>query len=323
MKENTQYVRIISNDVGALQVLVSIMLFSVFAFVSLAIDIGIARMVHRRVTQAADASALAGVAMLKNETLTHDELIAIATAEAGLLAQANGVGNDEFSVVSIAIGKWNESSGAFLDQSVLSQGDTLNAVQVVTRKHVPIVFGRIFGMERLSPSARAIAVLSGASQVVCAVPYAVEFQAVQGKSFGDLIPVGWNSSGNWGKIDLGGENMSSGSDFLEAMEFGVCSEPVQIGDQISPATGFAQVQQGFQRRFNVQPIITIPVVTPFPNGNSGNVTVLGFIAGKLTGDTDGEGHHWSGDLELQSDVLGAGAGGPPGAPFAWSRALVL
>jgi hypothetical protein len=145
---------------------------------------------------------------------------------------------------------------------------------------VQAFFGAVLGIDTLRPNASAIAAVDGAGEVNCLIPFGLNASVLAGANFGDIITITGPSPGNWGKIDIDG-NMSSNPVFVAAMTNLLCTSGVSIGDQFDPGTGFAGVLDGFEGRIALNPIVILPVVDHFPNGNSSKVTVVGFVAAKL------------------------------------------
>jgi len=110
--------------------------------------------------------------------------------------------------------------------------------------------------------------------------------------------------------------MSSGSNFLDAMLNGVCNQDADIGDSVSPGTGFGGSisnvfdQVGSQAR---QKNMTFAVVTPFSNGNTAPVSILEFINVDLISQS-GSGGNWSGTFKLVARNVTPPVGGGSGAP---------
>jgi len=142
---------------------------------------------------------------------------------------------------------------------------------------------------------------------------------MQGKHYGDTISISQPSPGDWGKLDVGGINSSSGPVFFDSMQSGMCSAILKVGDTVSPGTGYAQVTPAFEERLDTNPIVTMPIVQAFGNGNS-QVTIVGFIVAELL--TQGNnGSNWNGQIRFLREETGLGASGSVGQPYAMNRVL--
>src|SRR5262249_22676782 len=131
-----------------------------------------------------------------------------------------------------------------------------NAVRVAARRQVPTAFGRILGFRELDPATHSIAYLSGTGSATCLAPFGITQAVVDANGYGNVIDISSPSPGNWGKLDIGG-NMSSNPVFVDGMVNGLCNTTVNVGDAISPGTGFAGVINGFDGRYDVNPFMLI------------------------------------------------------------------
>ena len=97
--------------------------------------------------------------------------------------------------------------------------------------------------------------------------------------------------GNWGKLDLGGYNMSSGTVFEEAMLNGLCGIEVSIGDIVEAGTGFSgPLGTAFEPLIGKE--ILLSLVSDFSPGNSQPVALEDFIKVKLL-EQDLSGVNWT------------------------------
>jgi hypothetical protein len=175
------------------------------------------------------------------------------------------------------------------------------------------------GMSQMTPSVASVAVIGAANSVPGLIPFGVSTNEMDGVQYGDIITVHWQGSGNWGKVNLCGINMSSGPNFDNYMLNGVpCA--VAIGDTFNSGTGNAHVDSAFEGRIARDPIVAIPIVDDFGNGTK-PVTVQGFVVAQLL-TSGGAGNHWSGDIKILREFVGKTIGGPPVSPAALARILV-
>ena len=308
-----------SSDCGGVIPLVAVVILVLLQSLSFAIDLGNAYVEQRKIHIAADAAALAGVAVYANVPGAIDS-VAVAEAsivpEAREIANANGLSDQELVLGGgIIPGNWDPAARVFTART-----PPLNAVRVLAGRNVPTFFARLFNWDFLQPKVYSTARIGGANRVQCAVPFGIDDDLLVGKEFGDVIFIGRESPGNWGKLDIG-DNMSDGGQFEESMIEGICDVRLSVGDAVSPGTGFAGVRSGFDGRIEVNPIVIIPIVDEFHEGNSVDSIIMGFIAVEIISNGN-RGAHWNGNIRLIDANAGTGTGGPLGPPFATSRVLV-
>lgn len=317
------------NQHGIVLVLTAVGLFAFIAFVSLAVEISLGRAHQRHLQAGADAAALAGTLELaKNPVLSLP-----AQQEAGNAATANILTNSE--VTAIEVGTWDFTSKQF-SPSV----PPYTAIRVAARRTVPVIFSQLLSWSALTPAVESVAVVTNPSEATCVIPYGIGYNFLSdlisnGLNYGDVITVEGESSGNWGKLDIGG-NMSSLPDFTEAMVNGACTSPLSIGEMIEQATGYAGVPIGFEDRIDLNPIVVIPVVTLYPlnvygsdfDDGNGNVQVMGFIVAELieqsghqgnnNNDNNGNDNNNQGNGHGQGGVASDNPGGGTGNGANWS-----
>ena len=71
----------------------------------------------------------------------------------------------------------------------------------------------------------------------------------------------------------------------------------------------------------VNPNIVVAVVDHFPQGNSDDLTVLGFISMRILSQNN-RGSNWNGQFQITDELVGSGSGGPSGGPYPETRNLV-
>ncbi len=291
---------------GAVVLLAAVLAFALMGAAAISYDLGLARIRRLDAQVACDAGALAGVTQLM-----QGQTAAVAQTEARNVASINlpnGI------IQSVEIGRWDGANQAFVTTGLP------NAVRIFAAQSVPTVFSRVWGQLSTTPRTMAIATYDGSNDVNCLIPFGLEDDSLVGKNYGDTMTINHASPGNWGKLDIGG-NMSSNPVFLAAMASGACSATVSIGDLLSPGTGFAGVVNGFDSRIASNPIVTMPIVNGFSNGNSSPVTVVGFVVAQLILQ-NGNGQNWSGQIRLLNEFAGNSSGGSIGAPGSHARFLV-
>jgi len=293
---------------GAMVLLVSIMATALLGMAALAVDIGLARSKRFDLQVAADAGALSAIRLLTVSGVTMDEI----RTEARLMALQNSPG----ATVTAEVGRWTGST--FLT----GNGVAVNAVRVVATESVPTAFAKIWRIFSTEPLARAIAMNGGSNDVNCVIPFGIEDRVIRNSRYGDTLDLSRASAGNWGKLDIDG-NMSNGNAFVTAMTSGFCSRTISIGDQISPGTGFARVDEGFEQRRQLNPIVIMPIVSGFSNGNSQPVIVRGFIVARLISQGQGNGARWTGRIQFLNDYVGNSIFGNITEPLGQGRQLVF
>jgi len=313
--------KMLNSEQGAVYVFVCFLLLIALQIVGLVTDFGISWNEERQLQIAVDAGALAGVNRYVTNPVTVNSLSAAnltVVPEAIEVAGANRTTSSEIvSAGGVVPGNYNPSTQVFSPLTT-----PLNALEVNSRKQVDTIFGRLLDWSSLVPEVSSLARIGASNRVSCLVPFGLDDDILVGRNFGDILDIGRNSPGNWGKLDIGG-NMSSLPNFVDAMINGICGVVVNIGDQFDPATGFAGVRNGFDGRIASNPIVTLPVVDRFPNGNSQQITIMGFVVVELISQGRRNGANWNGTIRFLNRSTGLGVTGSiPGPPFASSRVLV-
>ena len=298
---------------GSTLVLVVIFIVVLFAFAALSIDMACVYQQERDMQSATDVAALSAVQLLTNRSASATSVI----QQALTLARANGVSAGEVAasnVGTIEVGTWNTNALVFTANTPQSQW---NAVLVPAKRNVPLVFARVVGMGHMTPHAQSVAMEGGLRSVSGLIPFGVTTNELHGLTYGGVIDTGIVSPGDRGKINLCGLKMSSDPNFQQYMVSGVdCA--VFVGSQWDPGPGNSAFQAGFDDRLAVNPFVTMPIVDAFPNGNSGQVTIEGFVQGMLLSS----GGKWNGQIQLLSFAIGGVIGGPTNMPYAQVRVLV-
>ncbi len=284
-----------NQEQGGVMVFVVLILGVLAGFAALAIDISRARDQDRLINWATDSAALAGVAKL----IVPGALDADVTAEARALALANGLNDTELTNGGgIQIGSWNSTTKVFV-----ANGSPKNAVRVGAKRAVPTLLGRLMKQYTVNPRVDSIAMAS-AGTAACLKPFGIETEMLGNVSLLQSFTIGGkgdaqSAPGNWGKVDIGDDNMSSGPVFEDAMLNGVCGTELHIGDTVSPGTGFAGLRDAFNTLYSLgQTTMFVALVDAFPNGNSGMATIQGFAKILLQGPTTGGGSNWTAQFKL-------------------------
>lgn len=302
---------------GGVLVLVAVWLVPALLFVAMAVDYGLMFERQRRIQNATDAAVLAGALALAETAGSDAQKISAGVAAASEIAAANGL-NIATESQGISAGNWDLEAGIF--QANVAP---FNAVQMHARRVVPTIFARLIGQLSFEPKVESIAVAStGGSNGTdgCLRPIAFEAPFLIGPpgiEEGQDFCVGPDSPGNWGKVDLPDENgdpinMSSGRNFENAMNNGVCGSPVVAGDELGAGTGFGgSIAQVFQDLIQ-SGLVEWPalVVSEFGNGNSSPVNLDSFVRVRLNSFT-GRGNNYNACFTLL-DWIPGGNGLPPG-----------
>lgn len=248
-----------------LLVFVAILMMSL----SFAIDIGRAHDQQRQMQIAADAASLAALGSL-GAASSYSSVLTTVTA----IAQANGVSPQEIMANPPRCGVWSE--GSFVPQRTSQCDSSSTAVEVSVNRSLPAHFARILNKEQFNLTARAISYLPPAVNGSCIRPFGVENSYLSPLNIpagGTFSVRGTQGSGNWGKLDIGG-NMSSGTQYTAMMQNNVCHPDVAVGNSVSVGTGNAQIEQVFQTLLEdpTPPLaaqnMIIAVTSDFANGNS-------------------------------------------------------
>lgn len=315
---STQLHRFGRDQRGGTLILFAVFLLVLFGFAALCIDVGHVFEQQRRIQSGTDSAALAAVVLLTNAAPVKADAI----TEAMNIAAANGISSAEIAAGSIGeveVGNWKSPT-------FTANATPLNAVRVTARRTVPLWFGRVIGFGQMTPGVRSVAVVTklgsipfGGSGLL--IPYGLVYNDALTYKVGDIIDVATNGQGNWGKLDLCSK-MSGRNEFIDHIVGGVdCT--VSVGDSISSSTGNAGVDDGFNGRITSNPMVLIPLVDAFGNGNKDSV-IQGFIMAELL-YSNKNGSHWNGKIKILGAVLattGDNGGSTGGQPFAWGRALV-
>ena len=316
MNKTTTCIKSRSDSAGGFIVpLFAVFLLVLLSFVALAIDLGSGYVEKRRLQIATDAAALAG-ALAIDSTLDVAANLALVQPEAQKAAFANELTLAELQARGgITVGNWDLNNKVFSPNTA-----PVNAVRVMAERTRSTFFAHLIGWKSLAPAVSSVAAAGKATGARCVVPFGIHQDKVHGKAFGERIFVGFESPGNWGKLDVGG-NMSGYNQFYDAFTNGICGTTLKVGDMVDPAPGFAAVDNGYTARIPINPYIIIPIIKTWPPGSSAPVEVLGFVKAKLIGDGS-TGHNWTGEIEFVEKFSGSGLGGPPDDPYMNSRALV-
>lgn len=249
---------------GSVIVMVAAMLSVMVGLTALVVDLGLLYATRVKLTNLADAAALAGV-----QELPRNNSAAYATASE--YAQLNG------------------KTGDRVDIRVLN-GTT---VAVKATRTIPLMFAGIFGLATCDVSGAAAARVNPVSRLTGTVPFGLVQQTlVYGQVYTIKIGSGTasgNYHGNFGALALGGTGASV---FRDNIKFG-SDVSIQAGDWVKTETGnmVGPTKQGISYRYNQDPgatfetvaknsarILVVPVIQSLDVSGRGAVLVVGFAA---------------------------------------------
>jgi hypothetical protein len=264
----------------------------IIGFVALAIDVGRVRNVQRNIQYAADAGSAAGALLVGDAAFSDKDVI----LRAQIFAIANGLSAAEISAGGgIEVGNWDSANRRFSPGAAVR-----NAVRVRALRTVGSSFAQVIGRDVLTPRTVSVAV-NAPSQPACVKPFGFDKGLIDSLKLEENFVIGSASPGNWWKVNLAGINMSSGTNFSDAMLGKVCPSPVAKGDLTSSATGFSNsIPMVFEDVINAKlQRMIVPVVTVPKNGKS-SVEILEFAEVELRNPSYAgkNGANWQAEFKL-------------------------
>lgn len=306
---------------GSVMVLVAVGMAALLGFAALAVDVSHLYQQQRDIQSATDAAALAASALITNPPAADSTII----QEAVNLAAANGVSASEISASSVSnsgtiqLGEWDGSS-------FTAGTKPYNAVRVPAKRTVNLFFGPVVGLKQKVTSVHSVAIngnktSSFGGNDAGLIPFGFDLSMLDQPLGSTVTLTDSNSgggSGNFGQLSYGGSyshDMSTG-----------CNCTHSIGDQVgvNPGKNGGCPEcsvTGFQDRLAVNPFAVMPVISDWPNGNSGDATIVGFIGVEIISAT-GQGSSWAVTLKIVSINVGGGTGGNPTNTVYAARELV-
>lgn len=219
-----------------------VFLFSAILIMSLAFAVDMSRATdqQQQIQIAADAAALAAINAL-GQNPSYSNVLGTVTA----IAQANGITSSEILREPPRCGAWNNGSFAANSNSACDSSST--AIEVTINRALPTTFARFLQTNQFDLRARAVSYLPPPANGTCIRPFGVEnsYLSRLSRSGDSMVVSGNQGSGNWGKLDIGG-NASSGTEYTNLMFNNVCHDTVAPGNSVSAGTGNAQIEQVFQ-----------------------------------------------------------------------------
>lgn len=291
---------LIGGERGFIAYLMAIGLVVILSIVALVIDVGIRFFEQRRLQVAVDASSFAAITLLGTSPTN-----AAVAQEARSLAFSNGVKSSEIG--NIECGSWNTANRSFspCGSSVggvltcsLCSDSKVNAVRVTAHKQVLTRFARLVGIRWLAADVLSVAFRKALGETACEKPFGIEAQSILDPNnptpLGSTFTVGTNSPGNWGKLDLDGINMSSGTNFRNAMQ-SCATYNTAVGDVVSSGTGNGgPIATAFQPLIGKEMLFF--ATSDFGNGNK-PVTIVEPIRVRFEGQQS-SGNKWTATFTL-------------------------
>jgi hypothetical protein len=294
---STQSERSDRNESGFVVFMFMIMTAVLLTSVAFAVDMGRAYDEQRQLQIVADAAALSAAGALGSDT-SYMKILSVITA----IARANGSTVDEIMESEPRCGTWENNS--FVPSTGRSCPTSANAVEVSVERTIPTQFARLMNQNSFTLRANAVAYLPPPKGGNCIRPFGIEESHLDGLNVskgGTFSVSGSQGSGNWGKIDLGG-NASSGQEFTQLMLSNLCDESIATGNYVSSGTGNAQIDQVFQALLQdtsppfASSNMVLAVTSDFGSGNS-QVQIVRFIKADLLSQS-GSGKSWQATFRL-------------------------
>jgi len=139
---------------GIAIIYIIVVLIVMLGFCSFAVDLGRVQTAKTELRRAADAAARAGVASLALGT---------SSVQSAAINMAANDKCDGSTVVltnaNVSVGIWNSTSSTFSTTGTANNTTTYQAVQVITSRAVPLLFGEILGMAHCTVNADSTAAL--------------------------------------------------------------------------------------------------------------------------------------------------------------------
>ena len=286
-----------SNDSGFVMFMFMVITAVLLTSVAFAVDMGRAYDEQRKIQIVADAAALSAIGMLGSNS-NYTTTVSVITA----IAQANGATVDEIMEREPRCGRWE--NGQFVPSKGRSCPSSANAVEVNVERTLPTQFAHIMSQPSITLRATAVAYLPPPEGGNCIRPFGIEESYLEdlNVSEGALFTVrGTQGSGNWGKIDLGG-NASSGEEYTRLMLTNLCDDQVAPGHYVSSGTGNARIEAVFQALLEdtsppfAASNMVLAVTSDFRNGNS-QVQIRRFIKVDLLSH-EGAGCNWQASFRI-------------------------
>ncbi len=263
MKLKKIFHRLIKNNKGSAIIFPALAMTVIVGFAALVTDVGLLYFNRTKLSNAADAAALAGASELLNnvnnvETVARDYAV-----------NRNGLNSDEIKNVEIF--------------------DNATSVRVTTGRKVHFAFARVLGLDSSMVRASSAAKTAPVSSAKDIVPLTVPDDAYENYEEGEKVTL---KVGDWEEGEIGEGNFnalalgdSQGANyFRDLVKYGF-NEFVSIGDEVDtePGNMSGPTEQGVNYRIDLEapdkPIITIPLFENDPDQEGRtSVTIVGFAS---------------------------------------------
>jgi Flp pilus assembly protein TadG len=299
---------------GTTIVLVVVAMVALLGFAALSVDISHLYQQQRDIQSATDAASLAASALITNPTPADSVII----QEAVNLAAANGISASEISASSISnsgtvqLGEWDGSS-------FTAGTKPYNAVRVPAKRTVNLFFGPVVGLKKKVTAVHSVAINGNKTDSFGGNGYgSISFGldlSMLDQPLGSIVTIDKSNSGggagNFGQLDF--SSLNKNNSWSDNMYPG-CNCTLAIGDQVGTIPGKNGgcpecTDTGFSERLASNPYAIMPVIGNWPNGNSGNATIVGFVGVKIISVT-GPGN-WSVTFQIVPIGVGGGTNGVP------------
>jgi hypothetical protein len=224
----------LQREEGSVLVIAALAMTALMGFAALVTDVGLLYAKRARLMDTADAAALAGAQELP---------VSLEAAEymAGHYIERNGEDPSDFNVFA---GTDPDYPG--------------KVVRVTANSEVDFFFARVLGFTKADVGARAVATAGGATSATHVVPIGInkEQERIPGKEYtlkfnappDDKSGLG---AGNFGALDLDGNNGGGANDYRERLKHGY-KQVLKVGDIIIPESGnmAGPTEQGVSHRLN-------------------------------------------------------------------------
>jgi Flp pilus assembly protein TadG len=324
---------VLSDQQGAIAILVALSLTVLIPMLAFVIDIGQALVVKQSLQNLADAAALAGARQLGRAYETRPPGATGGALSSGGQGQVSRVVADvseknqpphHTAAVSLEIGKWNAVA------KTLSHGEALpDGVRVSAQAQVPTFVASAVGVKTIAVSAVASAALTGLSHVpsgtlVLPLGFARGWIAGSGwtvKSFTITRENIEPPCAAWSTFDRAPATQQQLQTVLEGIRNGGYSSPAATGGQTKfqflgsqAGTAFADLLSLYSRRKSSQSGEWVAVIPLYDRATcesvSGSSTVVGFATAKLVVQTKSGGSQEQGSdkEDKKNDDKGTQAG---------------
>jgi len=259
--------RILREEKGATIVLLALSISALLGFAALAMDVGNMYVNKARLSNLADAAALAGAQDLPDEPQLAED-------SAKSYAAQNGLASD---VVGVSVSNNN------------------TVIAVTAARTVPFFFAKIFDKTSANVAARAVAAIRTITAASGVVPFGiVQQQFIYGDTYNLKAGAGAGYHGNYQALALGGTGATV---YQNNIEKGYSGQ-LHVGEMISTETGVMSgaTSKGIDYRMDLDKyatfaalkmssprILIVPIIDSLDINGRGEVKILGFAAFFLEG----------------------------------------